>query len=472
MVSSLNAILGMRFGTPYAHQNSVQATGANIAKADTGGYSRQGVRYQTNPSPGAYSGQIGQVTEVSRTFNQFVEKAYISKISDASRWSEQFDLLCTVDALVHESDAMPGIAAALNRFFEGWQTVSDNGTLVSSRETLISDAETLACRIREQSAALTYMQNRMDGLIQADVDRANQLMKDLADLNCQINPDGLPDQRDLKARQLAEIIDIETTDRGEGHYTITTKSGLPLVGKGNHYALEFDGPQEDRLDTLPKPDIYWKRPAGEERISIVPKGLSDGTGNIHRTTGGRLTAYFEFRDPLLGGYKDRLDIFASALSREANRIQTFFMGEGAADFGVHADIVKNLNMVAAAAINVGDEGNSGDIVTAPQLSRLAAKKLDIVNPSTGKTSGQTLPEVYSAYAAIVGEDTRTAKYNSSLFGAMASDLKKQQDSNSGANIDEEMDNLFRFQNAYKAVAKLVTTADEMLQAILGLKSQF
>jgi flagellar hook-associated protein 1 FlgK len=40
---------------------------------------------------------------------------------------------------------------------------------------------------------------------------------------------------------------------------------------------------------------------------------------------------------------------------------------------------------------------------------------------------------------------------------------------SGVNIDEEMVNLIRFQNAYQAAARLVSTADEMLQTILDMK---
>ena len=52
---------------------------------------------------------------------------------------------------------------------------------------------------------------------------------------------------------------------------------------------------------------------------------------------------------------------------------------------------------------------------------------------------------------------------------MAGDLRNQQDSNAGVSLDEEMTNLVKFQNSYKAAAKLITTADEMLQTVIGLK---
>ncbi|MCC8195092.1 MAG: flagellar hook-associated protein FlgK, partial [Deltaproteobacteria bacterium] len=268
MASSINSILGIGAGALYAHQNSIQTTGNNIANVDTEGYSRQGVRYQTNPSLNAYPGQIGQgvrATEVYRMFNQFVEKAYISKSSDASRWTEQYNLLYNVDALVYESDTIPGVGSTLNKFFNGWQTLSNNGTLISSREALLADAENLTTYIREQYSSLQYMQQQMDGLIRTDVDKANQLIRDIAELNGQINqysvpgrnnPNALLDQRDLKVRQLSEIIDIDIIDRGEGHYTVNTKSGLPLVDEHNSFELEFQGPVVNDYKVKNPPSTY------------------------------------------------------------------------------------------------------------------------------------------------------------------------------------------------------------------------
>jgi flagellar hook-associated protein 1 FlgK len=35
-------------------------------------------------------------------------------------------------------------------------------------------------------------------------------------------------------------------------------------------------------------------------------------------------------------------------------------------------------------------------------------------------------------------------------------------------VDEEMVNLVKFQNAYQAAAKLISTADEMMQSVLNM----
>ena len=48
-------------------------------------------------------------------------------------------------------------------------------------------------------------------------------------------------------------------------------------------------------------------------------------------------------------------------------------------------------------------------------------------------------------------------------------LLKQRDSYSGVSLDEEMTDLTRFQKAFSASAKLITTVDEMLDTVIGMK---
>jgi flagellar hook-associated protein 1 FlgK len=71
--------------------------------------------------------------------------------------------------------------------------------------------------------------------------------------------------------------------------------------------------------------------------------------------------------------------------------------------------------------------------------------------------------------AKAGSDTQGAKFNFEYQQALANDLRSRQESVSGVNLDEEMTNLIKFQHAYTAAAKLITTAESMLQVLLGIK---
>jgi len=53
--------------------------------------------------------------------------------------------------------------------------------------------------------------------------------------------------------------------------------------------------------------------------------------------------------------------------------------------------------------------------------------------------------------------------------AVSESLKSSYDQLTKVDKDEEMINLIKFQAAYEANAKIITTVDEMIQTILGLK---
>ena len=71
--------------------------------------------------------------------------------------------------------------------------------------------------------------------------------------------------------------------------------------------------------------------------------------------------------------------------------------------------------------------------------------------------------------AEVGGDTERADFNYIYQKALSDDLDRRQQEVSGVNLDEEMSDMIKFQHSYTAAAKLITTADQMMQTLLGLK---
>ncbi len=86
------------------------------------------------------------------------------------------------------------------------------------------------------------------------------------------------------------------------------------------------------------------------------------------------------------------------------------------------------------------------------------------------TTSQTLLEYYNSLVGNVGTDTAAAQYNYQFNKALADELDNRQQQAMGVNLDEEMANLIKYQHAFTAAAKLVTTADQMMQTLLSLKS--
>ena len=149
-------------------------------------------------------------------------------------------------------------------------------------------------------------------------------------------------------------------------------------------------------------------------------------------------------------------------------INTFFTGDSAATMAVNGVLTSNTNLINAGRVNGAGEGNEGDNITAKEIAGLSSKAVTISTPGKADTT-QTLASYYAALVARVGSDTAGTLTRANIESTQATNLLERQEEVAGVSLDEEMSNLIKFQASYKAAAKLITTADEMLQTILGLK---
>ena len=149
-------------------------------------------------------------------------------------------------------------------------------------------------------------------------------------------------------------------------------------------------------------------------------------------------------------------------------VNTFFTGTTASDIATSRQLHDNENYIAAGQVNGQQQINKGDNATATAIGKLASTNVTI-STAWKTTSNQTIGQYYASLVTTVGADTRLAKTNSEYHKALTSDLSEQVSSASGVNLDEEMANLIKYQHSYTAAAKLITTADQMLQTLLGLK---
>lgn len=149
-------------------------------------------------------------------------------------------------------------------------------------------------------------------------------------------------------------------------------------------------------------------------------------------------------------------------------INTFFSGDNADNLAVNSQMHSNTNLIASGQVNGQHQVNVGDNATATAIGKLADKKITI--STLWKTvNNQSISEYYANLVTTVGADRRLSKTNSEYHSALTDDLAERTASVSGVNMDEEMSNLIKFQHSYTAAAKLITTADQMLQTLLGLK---
>ena len=81
--------------------------------------------------------------------------------------------------------------------------------------------------------------------------------------------------------------------------------------------------------------------------------------------------------------------------------------------------------------------------------------------------GATVDQPYRAFVAQVGTDVREAIRQESNAQVLTDAVENRRQSVSGVSLDEEMSNLVRFQRAYQASARAMSTMDEMLDVLIN-----
>ena len=80
----------------------------------------------------------------------------------------------------------------------------------------------------------------------------------------------------------------------------------------------------------------------------------------------------------------------------------------------------------------------------------------------------TYDDFYRALVTDVGNQVQSAIGYADHQSVMVESLENYRDSISGVSLDEEMLNLIKFQHAYDAAAKLVSTVDEMIETVMNM----
>jgi flagellar hook-associated protein 1 FlgK len=304
---------------------------------------------------------------------------------------------------------------------------------------------------------LQDVDNQVDGITAQINDMADRV----AALNQKIsqveiggqNANDFRDERDQLVFELAKLIDINSYEDGDGNLNIDIANGKPLVQGSSTWDLATG-------DNGGVQDLFWE--------------ASDGT-QVNITTnisGGELKGWIAARDVIRNDYLNNLDNLANAIRDDVNTQHAlgidlngiagaaFFnaTSTGAADIAVDAAIVADTDLIAAAVAGEGLPDGNGNAIAMANLQ----------NTSSAALGGSLFGEYYNSLVGKVGADVQAADFNQGHQATMVQNLENYRQEVSGVSLDEEMVSLVKFQHAYNAAAKLITTADEMMDSILAL----
>lgn len=323
MADLLNiALSGLR-----AYRTSLDTAGHNIANVNTPGYSRQRVELAAQKphyGGGSFMGAGVIPVEVSRIYDQFLTNRVRDLTATQAQEAALHGLASQIDGML--GDPAAGIAPALADFFSALQDLSADPASIPARQVVLENAEALADRFVSLGAQLETLAGVADNQLGSAVDSANELAKQIADLNREIlvsqsasgEANDLLDRRDELVRQLAQHAKVSVSEPGDGTLSVFLGNGQPLVVGTSVQELSL---VRDSFDPQ-----RWQ-------IGLI---TSVGTVDVTRQLdGGQIGGIIAFRDQVLEPTRNQLGQLAAGIAHTFNaqhRLGQDLEGDPGADF--------------------------------------------------------------------------------------------------------------------------------------------
>ncbi len=457
-------------------RNGTEVAGHNLANVNTPGYSRQRVEIESSITVHGEMGLQGtgaEVVGIRQIRDRLVDRNIVSETSVRSSYESRQSALQFAQAALGQAidrqatgadgtsvasgvGGQRGIAEEMSDLFASFQSLSTNPTSSAERQVLVIKAQNLATQFNQVGRRFDDLRSSLNESLSSDVDATNIALSDIAALNDQIisaelgtdaKANDLRDMRQKRIEELAELTGIDAVENTNGSVDISI-GGVQLIQGRNV------------LDTLQTYD------AGGGNLLV--RTVTGGTPLT--LTGGSMQGTIDTRDQDLVTLRGDLDTLASTLIDQVNAVhaggygrngttgEAFFTGTNAGDIAFNQNLADDPNLIQASGV----AGAAGDNSVAVQLAQLA-------NVKQATLGNQTFSQYYGQTVSKLGQylnGTNTQLDNQKVVEQM---LLRQRDSISGVSLDEEMTDLIKFQRAFEASAKLITTIDDMLETVVNLK---
>lgn len=462
MASSLTQILNNGKTALLGHQKALASTANNAANVSTPGYNRRTTNFDAQSYENGVKVSIHRRQTARYITDQILDQNSAHGAADAKSSS-----LSAVDRMFQEDEG--NLGGAVDQFFTSIRELSVSPTDTDRRQATLSKAEQLAQTLSGTATRVEQERKAVDESLDTLISKANALTRELAKLNqdLSITPGkdaengAVLDKQQTVLKELSELVPLHSFRDKQGHLTVLLGGGEPLV----------QGKESAQLNAVPDTSLD-----GLRRIDMI--GISGVAINVtQQISSGKIGGTIDLRDHELSGLLDTLDQLAFDLSTQINTVHQAGFGldgnsgralfvdppagvSGAAKaMALHADLIDNPDALAAAQDTASAVGGNHQLLALLELQ-------DQPLAASGKRT------FAHEVAAMVGQAGQSVKDNEerlhqSLVAKEAAEGMEQ--AQVGISLDEEMIDLMRFQRAYQASSKVITTVDALYEIVMQLK---
>lgn len=358
-----------------ANYAALQATGHNIANANTQGYSRQSVDLETAGGQFTGAGFFGNgvnVSTVVRARNDFLTREASTTRSLAAADTTRTAQLEQLEKVFGLGEA--GIGNAAGQLFNSFVDVVNKPQDSSARQVVLSRAGELAQRFRASFDRIEALQTGVTQDLKVSVSGINVLTAEIASLNDKISrvhgsgqePNDLLDQRDLALSKLSELVQITSLPADDGTLSVFMGGGQQLVLGNKAGTLVASSNVYDST----KVQIGLRDGAGER---LLPDDLF---------TGGSVAGLLRFQQTDITDARNFLGQMATAVSYRLNEQQSLGLDLGSAISGAplfsinESRVLPNVRNATASGLPVASYINAnGSLASSVSVSVNDASEL-------------------------------------------------------------------------------------------------
>lgn len=519
-------------------QNALNTVAHNLSNANTPGYTRQQVllndkQYNTiSVNRKAISNQqtgLGVTyARVRQVRDYFLDQTYRKQSGRSAFYEESYDAIVEVETLLREMDGK-AFKESLNNFWVSIQELAKDPSSAVAQGTLVQCASQFISKAGAVSEGLKNYQDNLNLQVQKDVNRINEIGKQIYDLNLEIltvEAGGVESANDLRDTREALLDELSSLVNITYHYDA---DGCAMVKVEGHTFVNRAMPFELGMTRDANTGFYtpfWLYDAKKTELADGSvKWDTDGATvfNLTRTISSEL-------DTDVGGLKAKLlargdhranytdlnpDTYNDLVSQsvimniqaefdnlihmivtkvngvlaDASDPATGYLMDGAepirlfqkkADKGYGEDlsqgkedtlytidnIIINPDLVKAPTkLGLTRPDGSKDYALAEALNAAFDEEAYVLNPNV--TSRANFLGYYDNMVSQIGNLGYVFKsiYQYQVATVDSTEVSRQQVV--GVSDDEELNNMIKFQNAYNASSRYINVIDEMLEHIIN-----
>lgn len=289
-----------------ASQIGLRTVSDNIANVNTPGY----VRKTVDQAPLVVNGTgMGvQVTGVKRVTDQYLQLATLTAASESSRWDVVSQYLDNAQSLFGDPSKDSFFFNRLDTVYTSFSKLADDPSSSLLRSQAISHVEDFLSEAGRINDQLSELRNSVDAQIIANVDRANQLLTQINDLNADISrakvtgtdSSGSENIQSQLMDELSTLMDMQVQQKPTGGVILRSAEGVLLAGDTAPGKLTFTATENTRGYISVSP---FNGVGAEQPIQVLK---------------GEIRGLLDLRDDELPKMSDQLGEFVTRATEQIN----------------------------------------------------------------------------------------------------------------------------------------------------------